>query len=539
MFIPPGLMSQTSPVTSLSTVPDYSYPATLGLGLVRRDGTDNTGKPTDPHGLVLEGWAQGYMVGSLIVIACITVSNMRKGVLLHKLILLELILGIWHGFWILLDPPVYAWWLSISAIPLNISWILHNVIAWIKIKPFLGKWSSIIFITTVCLTIPYWIIEIYANFAYFHNINNMFLSTRPFEALCRDPWWIFTTISLIYNIKVRYELRLLEVIRISPRFAVMLGAMFVSICFIIVDVCAVTEAFKSSLPVGINPFWKLAFVFKCLTDAVILDDFKTALDRLRHFKNSIDNFTFDINDLGGDSHLNQQWNQALQSRIDDSQPSADAEASAKRAERIRQMQLTNPAAFSSVAMRAARNSDPEKDLLSILSSGPSSSRPDDPPRGRRSSHVHRNQSSRTGMLAGSDTDTECDSFERDSHNSRDQHTLPGSSRLNSAATPGYISHPPPVSPGSDSGAGPSSIPNTFGLGIDQVIPDLPLDPTAGVALPSQLHAAAASSSSSQPPPPSSSPSSSPQGSQAFHMPNVNGPRPSPPSAVRRIHDDLL
>lgn len=47
---------------------------------------------------------------------------------------------------------------------------------------------------------------------------------------------------------------------------------------------SVTGALSSSLPVGINPFWKLSFVFKCLTDSVVLDDFKTALDRLRAFK---------------------------------------------------------------------------------------------------------------------------------------------------------------------------------------------------------------------------------------------------------------
>ena len=71
--------------------------------------------------------------------------------------------------------------------------------------------------------------------------------------------------------------------RISPRFAVMLFAMLLSIVFIILDVLSVTNALKSALPVGINPFWKLSFVFKCLTDAVILDDFKTALDKIRHF----------------------------------------------------------------------------------------------------------------------------------------------------------------------------------------------------------------------------------------------------------------
>lgn len=50
---------------------------------------DIVSKPTDPDGLILEAWAQGYMVGSLIIMACITISNMRRGVLLHKLILIE------------------------------------------------------------------------------------------------------------------------------------------------------------------------------------------------------------------------------------------------------------------------------------------------------------------------------------------------------------------------------------------------------------------------------------------------------------------
>ncbi|KAF1814579.1 hypothetical protein P152DRAFT_279732 [Eremomyces bilateralis CBS 781.70] len=309
------------------------------MAFVRREEGINSGaqKPTDPHGLVLEGWAQGYMVGSLIVMICITIANMRKGVLLHKLILLELVLGIWHGFWIFFDQPIYGWWLSGSAVPLNISWSIHNVIAWIKIKPFLKKWASWLFIGTVIAAQPYWVVEIYANFAFFHGINDLFLRTRPWEALCRDPWWIFTTVALIYNIKVRYDLSIWEVIRISPRFGVMLGAMFLSIIFIIIDICSVTQAFQSILPVGINPFWKLAFVFKCLTDTVILDDFKTALDRLRAFKmarintyslSSVDHRTratgtgtmTDTEPIGvepiGTEHaqnLQDQWNQALDS----------------------------------------------------------------------------------------------------------------------------------------------------------------------------------------------------------------------------------
>lgn len=204
----------------------------------------------------------------------------------------------------LFQDPIYAWWLSVAAVFLNISWSLHNVIAWMKIRPFLSRIPSFLFIGTVILAQPYWVLEIYANFAYFHDINDLFLRTRPWEALCRwvvvisttlnhlpngaysDPWWVITTVLLFYNIKKRYDIRISEIIRISPRFGVMLGSMVLSIIFIIVDILSVTEALQSSLPIGINPFWKLSFVFKCLTDSVVLDDFKTALDRLRAFKMS-------------------------------------------------------------------------------------------------------------------------------------------------------------------------------------------------------------------------------------------------------------
>jgi hypothetical protein len=89
--------------------------------------------------------------------------------------------------------------------------------------------------------------------------------------------------------------------------------MVISIIFIILDICSVTGAFESTLPVGINPFWKLAFVFKCLTDMVVLDDFKTALDRLRAFKisrigsfcqDNSDRRTFDNNN---NNNLTNTW----------------------------------------------------------------------------------------------------------------------------------------------------------------------------------------------------------------------------------------
>lgn len=51
--------------------------------------SDGSGKPSKPEALTLEAWSQGMMVGSLVVMALITTANMRAGVLLHKLVLLE------------------------------------------------------------------------------------------------------------------------------------------------------------------------------------------------------------------------------------------------------------------------------------------------------------------------------------------------------------------------------------------------------------------------------------------------------------------
>lgn len=162
---------------------------------------------------------------------------------------------------------------------------LHNVIAWLKIKPFLSRRSSQLFIGTLILVQGYWVLEIYATFVYFNNINTwLFLRTRPVETIFRDPWWVASCAKLLWILKVHYDLTLREVVTVSPRFAVMVAAMILSISFVILDILSVTAILQDALPVGVNPFWKLALVFKCLTDTVVLDDFKTALDRLWLFR---------------------------------------------------------------------------------------------------------------------------------------------------------------------------------------------------------------------------------------------------------------
>jgi hypothetical protein len=168
---------------------------------------DQIERPTDPDGLVLEAWGQGLMVGSLVVMTAVIIANMKRHIFLHKLILIEvrcagichsprqlptnrtplmqLLLAIPHGAFIFNKPPVYGWYLSVSAVGLNVSWSLHNVIAWMKIKPFYSRRVSQLYITTVVLVQPYWVLEIYANFTYFNNINRIFVVTRPLEPLFR------------------------------------------------------------------------------------------------------------------------------------------------------------------------------------------------------------------------------------------------------------------------------------------------------------------------------------------------------------------
>jgi hypothetical protein len=84
---------------------------------------EEVGKPKDPAGLVLEAWAEGFMVGSLIIMSCITLANMRRGVLLHKLILLEVGL---HGNLSLYVSVTYTYLCtSLIARPRLLARLLH------------------------------------------------------------------------------------------------------------------------------------------------------------------------------------------------------------------------------------------------------------------------------------------------------------------------------------------------------------------------------------------------------------------------------
>ncbi|RDH27292.1 hypothetical protein BDQ94DRAFT_163755 [Aspergillus welwitschiae] len=193
-------------------------------------------RPTDPDILVVEAWGQGFLVGSLVVMIALTAANMKKG----------------------------GWYLSVTAVGLTISHSLHNVIAWMKIRGFFTPWGTRLYLITLLAAQPYWVVEIYANFAFFNRGQALYTTTRPLEPLFRDPWWIFTTCFLLYIIQRGYGCSLVQLIRISPRFGVMLMFMVISIVFAVVDMCATRVENRLGCPPGMEPFWKLAFVFNAL-----------------------------------------------------------------------------------------------------------------------------------------------------------------------------------------------------------------------------------------------------------------------------------
>ena len=189
-----------------------------------------------------------------------------------------------------MDFHGYGWYLSSTAALLYCSWVVHNTVAWIKIRPFfigqgsffpprVGPKVQIGYLVTLALTVPPIILQIFDNFRYFNNINPLYRKVRPYEPLFRDPWWIFTNIVLLHVIRKTYGTSVFHLIGQSPRLGILLAAVCLAIIFTIMDILASILTGLSPVD-GVNPYWKLSLVFKCLTDTIMLDDFKTELRKL-------------------------------------------------------------------------------------------------------------------------------------------------------------------------------------------------------------------------------------------------------------------
>jgi len=152
-----------------------------------------------------------------------------------------------HGTFCFMKFDGYGYYLSSTAALLYCSYFTHNVVAWMKIKPFFcgpqpffaptySKWVRYIYLTTLAMTIPPLVFEIFNNFRFFNNISRLYASVRPYEPLFRDPWWIFSCVTLFHVISKSYSLNIIKLIRKSPRFGIMLVAIFLAVAFTIVDI---------------------------------------------------------------------------------------------------------------------------------------------------------------------------------------------------------------------------------------------------------------------------------------------------------------
>jgi hypothetical protein len=199
-----------------------------------------------------------------------------------------------HGTFGFMSFNGYGWYLSSTAALLYCSYFTHNVVAWMKIAPFFTgdkpafrlsvcKWVRWVYLSTLALTAPALIFEIYNNFRFFNNISELYKRVRPYEPLMRDPWWLFSCLTLFHIIRKCYNMKVFKMIQKSPRFGILLVAILLAIIFTIMDILASIVSSLSETD-GINPYWKLSVVFKCLTDNIMLDDFKSVLQRLGAMK---------------------------------------------------------------------------------------------------------------------------------------------------------------------------------------------------------------------------------------------------------------
>src|SRR5438477_9912800 len=136
-----------------------------------------------------------------------------------------------HGTFCFMAFYGYGFYLSSTAALLYCSYFTHNVVVWLKIRtffvgplpsfsPYMCKWTRRIFLTTLAMTAPVIVFEIFNNFRFFNNYSRLYETVRPYEPLMRDPWWVFSCLTLFYVIKRCYSLKTFILIRLSSSFGI-------------------------------------------------------------------------------------------------------------------------------------------------------------------------------------------------------------------------------------------------------------------------------------------------------------------------------
>lgn len=169
-----------------------------------------------------------------------------------------------HGTFCFMSFNGYGWYLSSTAALLYCSWFIHNLVAWMKIRPFFmdprgslfsrktGIWTRNIYLTTLVMSIGPIILQIYDNFRFFNGYSDFYTSVRPYEPLFRDPWWVFTCLVLFHVVSKCYGTGVLELVKRSPRFGILLAAILLSLIFTALDIVSSIHNFLGGTD-GINP----------------------------------------------------------------------------------------------------------------------------------------------------------------------------------------------------------------------------------------------------------------------------------------------
>jgi hypothetical protein len=174
------------------------------------------------NAVILEAWVEGLQLGALVILMLIVICNLRRHVLLHKLILLEVreagvmkcindteltlpqqFLATFQGVVMFYRDPIFGWqvssywslrkvthgdyrYCSSTIFLLYISYFLHNYISWMKIRPFLERKSSVIYLGSLLLVQPYWAVALWSNFELFNGLgDNHYRQLRPLETFAR------------------------------------------------------------------------------------------------------------------------------------------------------------------------------------------------------------------------------------------------------------------------------------------------------------------------------------------------------------------
>ena len=62
----------------------------------------------------------------------------------------------------------------------------------------------------------------------------------------RDPWWVFTCVTLFHIIRKCYGATVLELIKRSPRFGLLLASIILAMVFTILDLVGSIKNFTGS-----------------------------------------------------------------------------------------------------------------------------------------------------------------------------------------------------------------------------------------------------------------------------------------------------